>query len=91
MKIIERTGRNGPDPPHDRNLPPFKLAISAGILIVGLIVAGLVAPTNGLRLASFAVSWGVFLWLVMISAAFAADARRQRGQDGEGGRDGRGN
>ena len=78
MRIVERVERNGPDKPH-HNLPPFKLAISAGILIVGLIVAGLLAPTSGLMWASFALAWGALLWLMMIGGAFAREARRNNG------------
>jgi CHASE2 domain-containing sensor protein len=78
MRIVERVERNGPDKPH-RSPPPFKLAISAGILIVGLIVAGLLAPTSGLMWASFALAWGALLWLMMIGGAFAREARRNNG------------
>ena len=61
MRIVERVERNGPDKPHHWNPPPFKLAISAAILVVGLVIAGLLAPTRPLMLASFGLAWSALL------------------------------
>ena len=79
MRIVERVERNGPDKPHHWNPPPFKMAISAGIFVVGLVIAGLLAPNRPLMLASFGLAWSALLTLMLFAGAFALEARRHRG------------
>ena len=81
MRIVERVERNGPDKPHHWNPPPFKFAISAGIFVVGFVIAGLVAPSRPLMLASFGLAWSALLTLMLFGGAFALEARRRRGLD----------
>jgi len=76
MRIVERLEPRGPDRPHWK-LPPFKLAISAAIFVAGLVIAGLVAPSRALMLASFGLAWSALLPLLLFGGAFALEARRR--------------
>jgi len=77
MRIVERVERNGPDKPHHWNPPPFKLAVSAAIFAVGLLIAGLLAPSRAWMLASFGLAWSALLALMLFGGAFALEARRR--------------
>ena len=77
MKIIERVERNGPQNPTGI-VTPVRMAILAVIVIAGALIASFFMPTFPLRFMCYVIAGVLLLWLVLISAAFAADKRRRR-------------
>lgn len=77
MKIIERVERNGPQKPAGI-VTPVRMAMLAAVVIIGAVIASFFMPTPALQLMCYVIAGVLLLWLVLISAAFAADKRRRR-------------
>jgi membrane protein YdbS with pleckstrin-like domain len=77
MKIIERVERNGPQKPAGI-VTPVRMAMLAAVVIIGAVIVSFFMPTVGLQLMCYVIAGVLLLWLVLISAAFAADKRRRR-------------
>ncbi len=75
MKIIEQVERNGPQ---KGIVTPVRMAMLAAVVIVGALIASFFMPTVPLQFMCYVIAGVLLLWLVLISAAFAADKRRRR-------------